>query len=69
MAKKLANAMKIISLLTILGAAISKLAPLLKNADPKIKKKFMSIMQLLIELKEEVMDLGTMAAKELKKKK
>ncbi|MCX6792906.1 MAG: hypothetical protein NTY12_02680 [Candidatus Falkowbacteria bacterium] len=69
MAKKLANAVKVIGLLTILGAAISKLAPLLKTADPKIKRKFMSIMKLLIELKEEVMDLGTMAAKEIKKQK
>jgi len=69
MAKKLANAVKIISLLTILGAVISKLAPLLKTADPKIKKKFMSVMKLLIELKEELMELGTMAAKEMRKKK
>lgn len=69
MAKKIAKTIEIIGLLTILGTAAAKLAPLLKNTDPKIKKKFEGIIKLLIELKEEVMDLGSMAAKDLKKKK
>jgi len=69
MAKKFIKAVEVIGLLTIVGAAVSKLAPLLKTADPKIKKKFMNVMTLLIELKDELTDLGTMAVKEMKKKK
>ncbi len=68
MAKKLANVVKVIGLLTILGAAAAKLAPLLKSADPKLRKKFENIMSLLVEIKEEFSDLGTMAVKEIKKK-
>jgi hypothetical protein len=68
MAKKLGKTIEIIGLLTILGTAAAKLAPLLKNTDPKVKKKFESIIKLLIELKEEVFDLGTLAKKEFNKK-
>ncbi len=69
MAKKLANVVKVIGLITILGAAASKLAPLLKSADPKLRKKFEHILKLLVEIKDEFSDLGTMAAKEIKKKR
>lgn len=69
MAKKLGNIIKVIGLLTVLGAAASKLAPLLKTADPKIKKKFQDILKLLIELKDDVGDLASMTAKEVKKAK
>ncbi len=69
MAKKLVNAVKIVGLLTIVGAAITKLSPLLKNADPKIKKKFVSILKTLGELRDEITELGSLAAKEIKKKK
>lgn len=68
MAKKIAKTIEIIGLLTILGTAAAKLAPLLKNTDPKIKKRFESIIKLLIELKAEVVDLGSMAVKDIKKK-
>ncbi len=69
MPKKLASAVKVIGLLTVIGAAAAKLAPLLKNANPKMRKKFETIINLLIELKEEMVDLGSMAAKEVKKKR
>jgi hypothetical protein len=69
MAKKLANVVKVVGLLTILGAAAAKLAPLLKSADPKLRKKFENIMNLLVEIKDEFSDLGTMAVKEIKKKR
>lgn len=69
MAKKLGKTIEIIGLLTILGTVITKLAPLLKNTDPKIKKKFESIVKLLIELKEEIFDLADLAKKDLNKKK
>jgi S-DNA-T family DNA segregation ATPase FtsK/SpoIIIE len=51
MAKKLANVVKVVGLLTILGAAAAKLAPLLKSADPKLRRKFENIMNLLVEKK------------------
>lgn len=66
---KLKNTVKVLGLLTILGAAAAKLAPLLSNADPKLKKKFMIILKHLVELKDEVAELGAMTVKEVKKKK
>lgn len=66
---KLKNTVKVIGLLTVLGAAAAKLAPLLKDADPKLKKKFGVVIKHLAELKDDVTELGAMAAKELKKKK
>jgi len=67
MANKLGNVVKVVGLLTILGAVASKLAPLLKTADPKIKKKFQDILILLVELKDDVSDLAHMTTKEVKK--
>jgi len=64
---KLKNTVIVIGLLTILGAAAAKLAPLLKSADPKIRKKFEHILTLLIEIKDDLSDIGTMAKKEIKK--
>jgi len=66
---KLKNAIKVIGLLTILGAAAAKMAPLLKSADPKLRKKFENILSLLIEIKEDIMDIGEIAKKEIKKAK
>ncbi len=66
---KLKNTIKVIGLLTILGAAAAKMAPLLKSADPKLRKKFENILSLLIEIKEDIMDIGEIAKKEIKKAK
>jgi len=69
MAKKLGNIIRIVSLLSVLAAAASKLAPLLKHADPKLRKKFGVVLKHLRELKDDVMELGVLAVKEAKKAK
>lgn len=58
---KLGNVVKIVGLMTVIGTVLAKLLPLLQKEHPKLKKKITHIGDLLVELKDEVVDLGALA--------
>jgi len=63
---KLGNFIKIVGILTFVGTMLSKLMPLFKEEQPKLKKKISHIGSLLSELKDEVVDLSAVIEKKKK---
>jgi hypothetical protein len=63
---KLGNFIKIVGVLTFIGTMLSKLMPLLKEENPKLKKKISHIGSLLSEIKDEIVDLSAVVDKKRK---
>lgn len=63
---KLGNFIKVVGILTFVGTMLSKLMPLLKEEQPKLKKKINHIGTLLSELKDEIVDLSSVVEKKKK---
>ncbi|QQS59962.1 hypothetical protein IPN41_02420 [Candidatus Falkowbacteria bacterium] len=63
---KIANFIKIVGVLTFVGTMLSKLMPLLKEENPKLKKKINHIGSLLNELKDEVVTFASVVDKKKK---
>lgn len=60
---KIGNFIKIVGVLTFVGTMLSKLMPLFKEENPKLKKKINHIGTLLNELKDEVVGIASVIEK------
>ncbi len=58
---KIGNTIKVLGFLTIVGTVLAKALPLLKQENPKLKKKLDHIGGLLNDLKEDIVELTDMA--------
>lgn len=63
---KIGNIIKVVGVLTFVGTLLAKIIPMLKEENPKLKKKIGHIGDLLSELKDEIIEVGAEVQKKRK---
>ncbi len=63
---KIGNIIKVVGVLTFVGTLVAKIMPMIKDENPKIKKKISHIGDLLSELKDEIVEVGAEIQKKRK---
>ena len=63
---KIGNVIKVIGVLTFVGTLLAKVIPMIKDENPKLKKKISHIGDLLSELKDEIVEVGSEVQKKRK---